>query len=383
MKRLLIVLLTALMMASCSDPNVNYVKKAVKIMDKHGFYAQGEEWENAKEEALSAKPTTIEEAQEIVSKTGKVAGGKHTFLMTAAEKTENNNAEWEMPEVEILEEGIAFIKLPQFGGNAEDGVKYANTVLDAIPDDLQGVVIDLRGNRGGNMHPMIAAVHRFLPDDVILKFQTRNYCKKINVKYVLQIAGVTQQTHIECPVAILTDSMTASSGEAVLICFRGLDNTRTFGSPTAGYASCNQPFGLPDGSQLVLTIGADVARTDEVFCDDPIQPDVMTETPLETALDWIKNLINMEQEQKFCQSCGMPLNAENLGTNADGSKNEDYCMYCYQNGKFTNDCTMDEMIEFCAQFVDEVNKNMPKPMTKEEYKDMMYQYFPTLKRWKK
>ena len=90
----------------------------------------------------------------------------------------------------------------------------------------------------------------------------------------------------------------------------------------------------------------------------------------------------MEQEMKFCQSCGMPLNDENRGTNADGSKNDDYCMYCYQNGKFTNDCTMDEMIEFCAQFVDEVNKNMPKPMTKEEYKDMMRQYFPMLKRWK-
>ena len=91
----------------------------------------------------------------------------------------------------------------------------------------------------------------------------------------------------------------------------------------------------------------------------------------------------MENEMKFCQSCGMPLNDENRGTNADGSKNEDYCMYCYQNGKFTNDCTMDEMIEFCAQFVDEVNKNMPKPMTKEEYKDVMRQYFPMLKRWKK
>ena len=91
----------------------------------------------------------------------------------------------------------------------------------------------------------------------------------------------------------------------------------------------------------------------------------------------------MEQEMKFCQSCGMPLNEENRGTNADGSKNDDYCMYCYQNGKFTNDCTMDEMIEFCAQFVDEVNKNMPKPMTKDEYKDMMRQYFPMLKRWKK
>ena len=79
----------------------------------------------------------------------------------------------------------------------------------------------------------------------------------------------------------------------------------------------------------------------------------------------------------------MPLNDQMLGTNADGSKNEDYCMYCYKDGKFTNDCTMDEMIEFCAQYVDEVNKNMPKPMTKDEYKQMMRQYFPMLKRWKK
>lgn len=79
----------------------------------------------------------------------------------------------------------------------------------------------------------------------------------------------------------------------------------------------------------------------------------------------------------------MPLNDEVLGTNTNGSKNEDYCMYCYKDGKFTNDCTMDEMIEFCAQYVDEVNKNMPKPMTKDEYKQIMRQYFPTLKRWKK
>ena len=78
----------------------------------------------------------------------------------------------------------------------------------------------------------------------------------------------------------------------------------------------------------------------------------------------------------------MPLTDEILGTNADGSKNEDYCMYCYKDGKFTQDCTMDEMIEFCAQFVDEVNKNMPKPMTGDEYKAMMRQYFPMLKRWK-
>ena len=36
-------------------------------------------------------------------------------------------------------------------------------------------------------------------------------------------------------------------------------------------------------------------------------------------------------ETKFCQSCGMPLQKnEELGTNHDGSKNEEYCCYCYK-----------------------------------------------------
>ena len=30
----------------------------------------------------------------------------------------------------------------------------------------------------------------------------------------------------------------------------------------------------------------------------------------------------------------------------------------------------------------EVNKNMPNPMTKDEYKQMMYGFFPMLKRWR-
>ena len=95
-----------------------------------------------------------------------------------------------------------------------------------------------------------------------------------------------------------------------------------------------------------------------------------------------KNSFNEKQPQ-FCQSCGMPLtNADDYGTNADGNKNTDYCKYCFADGHFLQDCTMDEMIEHCAQFVDEINKQMPKPMTKEEYKQMMKGFFPMLKRWK-
>ena len=92
---------------------------------------------------------------------------------------------------------------------------------------------------------------------------------------------------------------------------------------------------------------------------------------------------NEEQLPQFCQSCGMPLTRkEDCGTNADGSVSFDYCQYCYKDGKFLQDCTMDEMIEHCSQFVDEVNKHIPEPITREQYKEQMRAYFPLLKRWR-
>ena len=57
-------------------------------------------------------------------------------------------------------------------------------------------------------------------------------------------------------------------------------------------------------------------------------------------------------EQRFCQSCGMPLTEDVLGTNADGSKNEEYCRYCSRDGHFLQDYTIDEMIEPCAQLME-------------------------------
>ncbi len=49
-------------------------------------------------------------------------------------------------------------------------------------------------------------------------------------------------------------------------------------------------------------------------------------------------------KNKTCQSCGMPMkqDPQGGGTNADASKNLQYCSYCYQNGAFTFLGTLDE-----------------------------------------
>jgi len=82
----------------------------------------------------------------------------------------------------------------------------------------------------------------------------------------------------------------------------------------------------------------------------------------------------------FCQSCGMPMQRdEHFGTEKDGSKSDDYCVYCYQNGGFTDTTiTLQQMIEFCSQKIQELGI-----MPYEEAKMMNEQFLPELKRWKK
>jgi hypothetical protein len=91
-------------------------------------------------------------------------------------------------------------------------------------------------------------------------------------------------------------------------------------------------------------------------------------------------MIMNTNEMKFCQSCAMPMGNVGLqGTNTDGSKNEDYCHYCYKDGAFTKDETMEEMIDSCVPFV---SKGEPWP-DEETARKVMGELFPQLKRWKR
>ena len=89
-------------------------------------------------------------------------------------------------------------------------------------------------------------------------------------------------------------------------------------------------------------------------------------------------------EEKYCQSCGMPMGntGEFYGTNADGSKNTEYCSYCFDSGKFTGEMTMDEMIELNLNYLEEFNKDSEVKYTIDEARATMKEFFPQLKRWK-
>ena len=69
---------------------------------------------------------------------------------------------------------------------------------------------------------------------------------------------------------------------------------------------------------------------------------------------------------------------EHYGTEVDGSKSKDYCHYCYENGAFTSDCTLQQMIEICVAPMVADNPGM----SEKDARTMMQTYLPNLKRWK-
>ncbi|MEC2211127.1 zinc ribbon domain-containing protein [Bacillus paralicheniformis] len=81
-------------------------------------------------------------------------------------------------------------------------------------------------------------------------------------------------------------------------------------------------------------------------------------------------------EHHICQSCGMPMTSELFGTEKDGGKNRDYCMYCYENGAYTHpDATLKKMIDICVPYIKEEGK------TEAEARSLMERTLPHLKRW--
>lgn len=276
-----------------------YGKNALSTIDKNGIFAGNDEWKNTYNECLKMieNAKNYDDTYDAIRKALSVGGGKHSMLMTKSESQDTTESYDEVLPTVSLDGDIAIIKLPDFLGTAEAGQKYAKVAEDFIHenrDKIKGVVLDLRGNTGGDMGPMATAVSSLLPDGELVYYHYRSYDVPVTLKNgVVSNAGtggksLYPEEKLNVPVAILTDDMTASSGEALTLCFRGLERTRTFGAPTAGYTSVNMLYNMYDGAQMYLTVAFDKARTGEIFKETSIEPDVATDSPLEAALEWLR-----------------------------------------------------------------------------------------------
>jgi carboxyl-terminal processing protease len=177
------------------------------------------------------------------------------------------------------------------------------TRLQRIVADLDrshpaGWIVDLRGNVGGNMWPMLAGIGPLLGEgDDLGEFFTLDshstWKYRDGVAAEIEngkenpypaVAGAPYKLTVTPNVAVLVDRRTGSSGEAIAIAFRGRPKTRFFGEHTQGASTANDVVKLSDGASMWLTIGVDADRTgkkylegfgpdQEILLGDQILPD--------------------------------------------------------------------------------------------------------------
>jgi len=79
----------------------------------------------------------------------------------------------------------------------------------------------------------------------------------------------------------------------------------------------------------------------------------------------------------LCQSCSMPIEIDHVkGSEIDGSKSNEYCMYCYENGAFKEpNMTLGQMISVVETQMEKMN--LPMKLI-----DASINKIPKLSRWK-
>lgn len=83
-----------------------------------------------------------------------------------------------------------------------------------------------------------------------------------------------------------------------------------------------------------------------------------------------------------CQSCGMILEKDSdKGTESDGQKSEDYCAFCYQQGQFVQDITIEKQIEHNLRDLDTWNQENGLHLSEQEARAELLKFLPHLKRW--
>jgi len=278
---------------------------ALDLME-NGYYATGPEWEaqRARVRAAADGAASIEELHGPLATAVKVAGGKHSYFLDPAKAARSSSAataEFSEPTVTTVD-SITTVTIPALGAVSDElRQRYADAAAVGIlgaADRTCGWIVDLRGNAGGTMYPMLSGLAPLLPDGTAMTFRTRaGEDMPVTIfddgagmgGTVISVGAVAKIA--DQPVAVLQDGDTVSSGEAVLTAFRGLDNTRSFGADSAGYTSANSVHPLYDGALLVLTDSTYVDRDGVNLAEEPVAADHRTSSDGTevAALEWLRD----------------------------------------------------------------------------------------------
>lgn len=237
----------------------------------------------------------------------------HSFLLppSNAKEIAQNKATDDFKIASANLAGVGYISVPGYAGDQpKRRIAFASELQQRIAtaqaSGACGWIVDLRGNTGGDMFPMLAGLAPLIGDGVLGSFVSPKYSHAWYIRdgragsegeSIAATQPLPAMSGGSGAIAILTGPMTASSGEAVAISFIGRPNTRSFGQATWGASTANSTVRLSDGAVMAITTAVMADRNgkryggkiepDEVVAAGPKGAPLADDPVVKAAITWL------------------------------------------------------------------------------------------------
>jgi hypothetical protein len=294
-----------------------YLNAALDIMQGHSINRYKIDWPTFRENAFAeAGPAqTTADTYDAIRFALRALGDNHSFFQPPGGQAQDIVGPPLIdaaPSARHLGDSIGYVEVSAFTGGGEEANALATSYHRMIEGvDTLGVcgwIVDLRGNLGGNMWPMVAGVGPIVgqgilgffvdPDSVVSTWRYVQGKSMLDTFILTQASDPYELLNPDPPVAVLTDGRTASSGEATTIAFRGRPDSRSFGEPTWGVSTANAGFPLSDGARIILTVSTMADRTGTLYGEKVIPDEIVegiktrdpaTDPALRSAMEWLQS----------------------------------------------------------------------------------------------
>ena len=146
----------------------------------------------------------------------------------------------------MIDETVGYIHVKNFGEQTFG--EFLTAMASLSVQGMKGLVLDLRGNRGGYMHVAIQMVNEFLPEDCLVVYTEGRRSPRED--YYSDGRG----SFSSLPLVVLTDEMSASASEIFAGAIQDNDRGTIVGRRTFGKGLVQQPMEFRDGSIVRLTV---------------------------------------------------------------------------------------------------------------------------------
>ncbi len=175
---------------------------------------------------------------------------------------------------EMLDNGVAYIEITGFEDVTTD--QFIEALATARGSGMQGLIIDLRGNPGGNLMTVVEIAQQLLPEGLIVYTED-----KYGYREEYTCDGKRQ---LDVPLVVLVDGDSASASEILAGAIKDYEIGTLVGTTTFGKGIVQRIMQLNDGSAVKLTISKYYTPNGYNIHGTGIEPDVTVEFDAESYL---------------------------------------------------------------------------------------------------